>query len=275
MKGSLELEETLVYIYKELAGLPLEEILILSEVDSTNDIARGRLELKSSVLVVAESQRAGRGRGGRRWESPRGGLWFSLGFREDETLGPGGLPLGFISILTGVAVAEALRGMGFKARLKWPNDVLIDDKKVAGILVEVDLQGGQKTLVIGIGVNVNIPEEELQKRVEGTRVGTLSGLAGRQISRVEVLSRILEEFFREWELWRSGRGRREGILRRWKELSSTLNREVTVISASGGEEITGVAIDLAPDGALLIRGPDGRLRRIIEGHVISCPELNS
>lgn len=245
---------------RELQRFPLEEVSVLAEVDSTNDEAKKRLQKSSSVLVVAQAQWRGRGRGSRSWESPPGGLWFSLGFKEVLSKGSPS----FIPILAGVAVADGLRSLGFAARIKWPNDVLIEGKKVAGILVEADTKEGEPTgLVIGIGINVNIPEKELQEKVRETKVGTLMEIAGQRLDLLEVLTRVLQEFFYLWPLWRSGH--LEPIRERWGELSSTLNRPVTVLDRRGGIRIEGIAVDLDPDGALLVRGPDGRLQPLFAG----------
>jgi len=246
----------------ELPTLPLEEIVIRSVVNSTNDIAKRRLKVRNPVLVLAESQRRGRGRGGRRWESPPGGLWFSLGLRESAG------DLSLVPIVTGVAVAEGLRKMAFDARVKWPNDVLVDDKKVAGILVEAGVQGDRRELVIGVGVNVNVCERRLQAKVKENRVGTLSEVAGHSVSRVEVLSHILTAFFHLWPLWRSGQT--DSVVQRWKELSLTLNREVTVGDGRRPGQIRGVAVDLAPDGSLLIRDANG-LQRVLDGQIVVHP----
>lgn len=247
------------FILEALSDLPLEEIVILSVVSSTNDIARRRLAVRAPVLVLAESQTRGRGKDARRWESPPGGLWFSLGLRESV----GGLSL--VPILTGVAVAEGLRSMGFDVWVKWPNDVLIDDKKVAGILVEAEARGDRRDVVIGIGVNVNISVGELQTKVKENKVGSLSEIAGHPVPRIEVLSHILRRFFHLWPLWRSGQT--DSVVQRWKELSRSLNREVTVSSNWRRGQVVGVAVDLAPDGALLIRDAEGLVQRVVDGQI--------
>jgi BirA family biotin operon repressor/biotin-[acetyl-CoA-carboxylase] ligase len=245
----------------KLRDFTLEEISVLAEVGSTNDEARKRLQQKSSVLVVAEAQRWGRGRGGRKWESPPGGLWFSLGFREIlDKRNPSLIP-----ILTGVAVAEGLRVLGFTARIKWPNDILIKGKKVAGVLVEADT-GESSDLVIGIGINLNMSEKELQERVKETEVGTLMEFAGRPLDRDEVLIQVLKEFFDLWALWKSGHI--EPARERFGELCSTLNRPVKVLDRWGGLRIKGIAVGLSRDGALLVRGWDGQLHRVVEGRIL-------
>lgn len=266
-----------------LQGFPLEGVYLLEEVGSTQDEARRKLKEKRSVLVLAERQRRGRGRAGQAWESPAGGLWFSLGFRLPRPRRTPGsaasmtastsaatasatVPLSLLALLAGVAAARALRALGFAAGLKWPNDILVDGKKVGGILVELepaDAAGSQWVVVIGIGINVNIPEGELQGRLD-IRAGTLMAIAGRPLDRGEVLLRILREFFPLWDLWQEGRV--EPVLRGWEELNLTLNREVGVLTTDG-RRIRGTAVGLDRDGALLIRTPDGHPWRVSEGHL--------
>ena len=248
-------------VYEGLSGLSLERIYVFPEVDSTNDEAKRRLQGRRSVLVLAERQRRGRGRQGQRWESPPGGLWFSLGFRERNVKN---IPL--LSLLAGAATAQGLRESGFAARIKWPNDILISDRKVAGILVEMEAEGPGSSIVIGIGINVNIAEEELQKRLgpAGVQVGTLMAIAGHPLDRVAILLQVLQRFFPLWRSWKEGRV--EPILQSWKGLSLTLNERVLIIAA--GRRIEGTAVGLDHNGALLVRTADGRLQRVTEGHLI-------
>ncbi|HAZ30115.1 TPA: biotin--[acetyl-CoA-carboxylase] ligase [Candidatus Acetothermia bacterium] len=242
-----------------LSKLPLEEIASFSAVSSTNDIAKERLKVRSPVLVLAEWQERGRGRDGRSWESPPGGLWFSLGLRERQ----GNLSL--VPILTGVAVAEGLKATGFEATVKWPNDILVDDRKVAGVLVEAEVRGDHTEVVVGIGVNANVCQRRLQQKVVGNTIGTLSHIAGHPVARDEILSHILTVFFRLWPLWISGQT--DPVVQRWKELSSTLGREVTIRHGRQPGPIVGIAEDLAPDGALLVRDARGMLQRVVDGQI--------
>lgn len=240
-----------------------DEVVLLPVAASTNDIARRKLDTCDRVLVLAESQTKGRGQGGRRWESPRGGLWFSLGLREAQ----GNLSL--VPILTGVAVADGLREMGFDARLKWPNDVVVAGGKVAGVLVETSVRGDRTDVVVGIGVNVNICPRFLQERVVESRVATLSALAGHPLPRGEVLSHILAAFFRLWPRWREGRT--EPVVDRWRKLSVTLGQRI-IVQGRGGDPRAAVAVDLAPDGSLVVLDDEGTPRRVVEGRLITRDE---
>lgn len=169
------------------------------EITSTNDRAlrlAAHPEAKTPLLVFAERQHAGRGRGNHRWHSSAGSLTFSLLL---ETAGVVASPeqLPFVSLCTGLAVCEALEpwshgGIG----LKWPNDVWIGGRKVCGILVEVPPQGRSR-VVVGIGVNVNTEFREappdVQRRGTSLQAGT-----GTEIPRTAVLANILKHFFSRW-----------------------------------------------------------------------------
>jgi len=172
-----------------------------------------------------------------------------------------------LPLLAGVATAQGLRESRFAARIKWPNDILIGDRKVAGILVEMEAEGRESSIVIGIGINVNIAEEELQRQLgpAGVPVGTLMAIAGHPLDRVAILLQVLQRFFPLWRSWKEGQV--EPILQSWKGLSLTLDERILIIAADG-RRIEGTAVGLDRNGALLVRTADGRLQRVTEGHVL-------
>jgi len=228
-------------VYKICSELEMvEDVYYYKTVDSTNDRAK---EIgKPKVLVIAEEQTAGRGRYGRRWISERGGLYFSITVPS--------LPIEDVPKLTltaGVAVAEAIGG-----RLKWTNDVLMDGKKVCGILCELFGEIENPLIVVGIGINVNNPVPPYAT--------SLSKLHRRTLDRGEVLERVLKNLER-WYL-RLVSGDWKSVRRRWKELSDTLGRKVVV--RSGGREIEGKAVDIDEDGALVLER-NGVLERVYSG----------
>jgi len=155
---------------------------------STNDVAR-RLAAGGApegTVVVAGTQWGGRGRGGARWHSPRGGLWFSVVLR------PGVAPDDAHGLCAAAALAlagavNAVAGVG--ASVKWPNDVMVGDRKVAGILVE----GGAAAYVLGVGVNVNVPRAELP-RTDAYGATSLEVETGRTLARERLLGAFLAEF---------------------------------------------------------------------------------
>ena len=234
-------------------------------IDSTNDLAKelGGKGAPEGTLVVAEAQRAGRGRLGRQWESPPAvGLYVSLVLRP--RLPPTDLPQ--ITLTTAVAGVKALqRAAGLTPGIKWPNDLLLDGKKVGGVLTEMETESDRiRYLVVGWGLNVNnagLPPEL-------TAIATSLFLAaGRTFSRVAILQAWLEEFEGLYERFLA----REfpGILREWKEHAVTLGREVQV--RQGTVLISGRALDVDEDGALLLEQRSGEIIRVVSGEIAPNP----
>ncbi len=231
------------------------------EVASTNDLAKelAAQEAPEGTLVVAEAQSRGRGRLGRQWESPAGaGLYVSLILRP--VLPPTEMPQ--ITLTTAVAVARALKRVaGVAPGIKWPNDLLLGGRKLGGILTEMETESEQiRHLVVGLGLNVNnqaFPEEI-------AAIATSLALAtGRRHSRVRLLQAWLEEFE---ELYGRFLAREfAGILDEWRSFAVTLGREVTV--RQGPLVIHGQALEVAPDGALLVETASGMVVRVTSGEI--------
>ncbi len=244
------------------------EIGIVDETGSTNaDLAaRAREGAPEGTVLATEWQTAGRGRKGRAWTAPpRSGLAFSMLVRPAVPV----QRLGWASLLTGVAVATAIRRMtawsqrgerflgadadgdtAVDARLKWPNDVLVGDRKLAGILAERVDDG----LVIGVGLNVGLRAEELP-------VPTATSLAieGAPLSdRAPLLRAILREFetwYREWTAL-GGDPDTSGLRTAYRDLCVTLGRDVRV-ELPGDQRLTGRARDVDETGRLVVAGPGG------------------
>lgn len=220
-------------------------ITVVDSTGSTNaDLvaAAGSGGVSGSVLV-AEEQTAGRGRMGRGWTSPpRAALTFSVLLRPALRERRGWLPL-----LTGVAVARAVRAVaGLDARLKWPNDVLIGERKLAGILAE---QSGD-AVVIGIGVNVSTTAAELPAASGGSLAPTSLLLEGVVADRSVLLISVLDELERWYLAWQAaGNGLRDEYL----ALSATIGRAVRV-ELPGGRVLDGPASGLDVDGRLIVAG---------------------
>ena len=139
----------------------LRQVTVLDEVDSTNRcLDRMAPSERHGHAVIADRQTAGRGRRDRRWHSPAGGnLYFSLGWRFRCA----DLPLSTLPLLAAVATAEALRRFGLTGHgIKWPNDILVEGKKLAGILVELRSAGADTSAIIGIGINLDMPESNVE-----------------------------------------------------------------------------------------------------------------
>jgi BirA family transcriptional regulator, biotin operon repressor / biotin---[acetyl-CoA-carboxylase] ligase len=226
---------------------------------STNDLAVSLAEIQvpEGTIVVAEEQTAGRGRHGRPWVSPRGGIWLSVILRPH-------LPLALtplIGLAASVAAARAIRTTtGLLARVKWPNDVLIDGRKIVGILA--DAGPDAEWVVVGIGINANVPREALPAGT-GYPITSLEERLGRPVDRGILVRTLLRELERGYEeLCVSGA---LATLRRWREMADTLGRVVRV--ETHGTVIEGVASDLDESGALLVRLRDGTVQRVLAGEI--------
>jgi BirA family biotin operon repressor/biotin-[acetyl-CoA-carboxylase] ligase len=233
------------------------------ETDSTQRVARdlARAGAAEGTVVVAERQTAGRGRLGRSWHSPAGlNLYCSLVLRPP--LAPGAVPR--LALVVGAAVAAAIvEETGAAAAIKWPNDVLVDGRKVAGILVEMDAEMERVHHVIaGIGVNVNAPvasfPPELRDKATSLRVAT-----GRRVDRAAFAARLLVAL--EARYGRFVSAGFASVRSEWESYSCLTGTEVRVASAAG--EVAGRVLGLDDDGALRLAGPSGAVVRIIAGEV--------
>ncbi len=231
-------------------------------VDSTNDIARKLASegAEEGTVVLAGMQRAGKGRLNREWLSPKGGLWFSVILRPyikpSEAMR--------VTMIGGVAVARTLAKFGLDARIKWPNDVLINDKKVCGILTEMRSLGSKiDFLILGIGINANFDLEELPESIRD-QTTTLREKLGKDLDVQELLSCLLEEIDKCYVLLKSGNSSR--LLYMWRELNDTLGRDVEITTQK--ETIQGIALDVDGSGALIVRMKDGTMHKFLAGDVI-------
>lgn len=234
-------------------------LLIRESVGSTNDEARvlGEAGAADGIIVIAERQTAGRGRRGAAWFSPPGeSLAFSVLVRptEPKPLWPR------LALAAGVAVAEAAEALGLQASIKWPNDVLIGHRKVAGILVEA----GRDFAVLGIGLNVNTEAfpPEVAESASSLRLET-----GGVLSRAEVLIAVL----RRLEIRRHQIGSEFGDLLESVRLRCALTGNGVTLSTPAGL-LRGVVEGLGPSGELLLRTSDGTLHSVLQADTIRlCP----
>ena len=241
------------------AGAPDFTVEVVPEAASTNEIvaARAREGGAEGLVVVAEHQTAGRGRLDRTWETPdRAALTFSVLLRPTVVVAE----WPWLPLLTGLAVSHAVNDAGVAAALKWPNDVLLDDLKVAGILLErVETQTGAAA-VVGIGLNVSTTAEELP-------VPTATSLAvatGRTFDRTELLISILGRLRQQYDAWQAAGS---AVLRPAYEVACvTVGREVRVDLPSG-DPLTGRATGIDDAGRLVVDGPGGE-RTVGAGDVV-------
>jgi BirA family biotin operon repressor/biotin-[acetyl-CoA-carboxylase] ligase len=234
-----------------------QEVSCYPSLPSTNDVAKTRAQegVKEGTVIFAEEQTAGKGRIKRRWLSPRGSIALSI------ILYP---PLDYLPSLimvASLAVAYAIeRATGLKAKLKWPNDVLVNGKKVCGILVESDVRGNRVDYaVIGIGINANLKLSEFPQIAP--MATSLSQELGRDVSRREIVRSLLTEAERLYLALSEG----DSVFKQWRARLVTLGQKVQVSSAEATYK--GIAESVASDGSLLLRQPDGNLLKIVAGDV--------
>jgi BirA family biotin operon repressor/biotin-[acetyl-CoA-carboxylase] ligase len=233
-----------------------------AELDSTNDEAHRLAEADAlhGEVVVAEEQTKGRGRKGRTWLAPKGkGLTLSVILRP--ALAAQRAPE--LTLVAAVAVCEAARELGAPARIKWPNDVESRGKKLAGLLTELRAEKDRiRHAVLGIGLNVSLEAEDLPEELR-QRATSLLLETGERHPRPLVCATVLSHL-EEWLDVHEAEGF-EAIRERFRALSSTLGRRVRVEAEA--ESFEGVAVDLAPDGALLVKHGEGDLRRVVAADI--------
>jgi BirA family biotin operon repressor/biotin-[acetyl-CoA-carboxylase] ligase len=244
----------------ERVALPPDwRVLHEPSVESTNDLAReaARRGWPDRSVFVADYQTKGRGRHGRIWLCPpRAGLLMSILLRRRDAA-----PYAY-TMLAAVSLCEAIeRLLALEPAIKWPNDVVLDGHKVAGVLAEATDDGRERTVVIGVGTNVNLEPEELADLPNAT---SLSIEAGHAVHRGELLALMLERLD-SW-LKRHPREREDGIWRAWN--GRLWGRDQIVRLQDGAEQIRATITGGDRDGTLLVRMADGSSRRIVAGEIL-------
>lgn len=238
------------------------KIVFREIVDSTQNLALSLAAKPDThgTVVIAEQQRSGRGRLKRKWLSPKGGIWFSVVLKPK-------IPVSRITLLPfigALAVCDAIGSTGLTARLKWPNDVMISDRKVAGILLDVSAEMDEiNYAVVGMGINANIDARTISAHFDGVKVTSISDELGHPISRLEMTKTLLERLEHYYlVLERQGSGI---IVEQWKKNSDMIGRQVTVIQ-NNNKTVNGIAADINDDGSLRVRTDAGDID-IISGDI--------
>ena len=234
------------------------EIISYARTSSTNtvalDLAAGGMQ--EGILVVAESQTDGRGRRSRRWLAPMGtSILASLVLRPSVMA----REAHSVTLMSAAAVAQAIQGATrLPALIKWPNDVVINNRKVSGILTKMRTEKGWVTfLIVGIGVTVNIPRSRLPGEIAESAT-SLSAELGHNVSRVALLQEILRQL--ECRYMKVKDGKIETLKAEWKSLSATVGRQVQVTLSR--QIIHGEALDIDEAGALLVQTRTGQTQRV-------------
>ncbi|MEO8501082.1 MAG: biotin--[acetyl-CoA-carboxylase] ligase [Vicinamibacteria bacterium] len=244
-----------------LVAAGLNEITVFHQqsTGSTHDDARAMVAshrplLESTAAIfIAETQTQGRGRGANVWSSPRGSISLTITLPGLDVSRLGVLPLG-----VGASVAKALRHLGANACVKWPNDVLIDGRKVCGILCESSLLAGAARVFIGIGVNVETPSTESPLPVQATTLAAHGITVDRPALVADITSRVLALV----------RGSAPGaeIVQDWKNIAVPWwGEEVVLVDGDVLKRV--VLLDVNPEGHLVVRDEGGAVRSLVSGEV--------
>jgi len=239
-----------------------KKVLYFDSLKSTMDMAT-QLALKNAgegTVVIAETQTKGKGRLGRIWYSPKfKGLYFSLILRPKISMDKASI----ITLLAGVSICEAIKDYpGEETQIKWPNDIILRNKKLGGILTEVKAELDEVNfLIIGVGLNINNDKKSLISGATSLRQESIE-----ELSRLGIFQNILYRLESNYCLFQK-RGPAE-VIEKWRSLSFTLGKRVKVYSHK--EHIEGEAVDIDSDGALLVRKDCGFTQKITAGDVVHC-----
>jgi BirA family transcriptional regulator, biotin operon repressor / biotin---[acetyl-CoA-carboxylase] ligase len=221
------------------------------EIDSTNIKAHSLAEkgTENGTVILAERQTDGKGRLGRQWESPEAtGIYCSVILKPQLALPETAL----ITFIAAIAILEAIRQIcpTLQTQIKWPNDILVNDKKIVGVLTEASAEMQHVNyIVVGFGINVNTPPDKLPERVIFP-ASSLMTESGCTIDRIKLTALCLKQL----DFWYNCLEKKDGpekILKRWHELSSMIGREVTVKQINS--DISGTIEGVSKDGALLVK----------------------
>ena len=241
-----------------------KNLYVYNEVSSTNTVAKflSMNGAENGSIVISEKQTAARGRSGKSWESPLGGVWLSIILNPNVDHSK--LPL--ITLATGVAVAKTLEKIGVEnPEIKWPNDIIINDKKVCGILTEAVAKFNTiENVIIGVGIDANLDIKSFPKELQdGTT--TLEKELGRKGNENLLIKIFLEEFEKiSDEFIHEGY---ENILKEWRKRSYTIGKIVEV-RAPFNKYYDGYVVGIGKEGALIVEKIDGTLEKVISGECI-------
>lgn len=227
-------------------------------LESTQETAKELLEqdVEEGLVLWADRQASGRGRHGRLWASPKGGLYLSVILRPKEVHAP------ILGLLAGMPLTKALRHFGIFAILKWPNDALFQDRKIAGILSEGVYRREVYHVILGIGVNTNVDVDDLPPDVRA-RATSLKREGGLFVANEDFLEYFLDQLDDLYSRYRNTPVRL--MMKEYRGACATIGRRVSVDTGKG--KIVGKAFDLTPTGALLVIDDQGVRHEIVDGTV--------
>jgi len=243
-----------------------KRIYYFEEIDSTQNFAQQIASDKkeNGTIIIAEKQTTGRGRLNRKWTSPKGGMWFSLIIHPKFDVSSSTL----IPILSAVALSKSIKTvLGIKTEVKWPNDITMNGKKVAGMLVDASFQANNiDYLILGIGINFDIDAKKLEKRLSKTPnfygVNSLRRKDDKTPPKV-----LLKEFLLQFEknLSQLDNGKKSKIVKEWTKRAVGIGKRITINTSNG--KISGISQGIDNDGALKVKTSKG-IKKIFAGDII-------
>ncbi len=250
------------------AGLKTKEIgqqaFYFDSIDSTQNQALKMAEnpQRNGAVIVAEKQTGGRGRSGRKWISPKGGIWFSIILHPKFEISTTTL----FPIASALALSIAIeKTFDISPELKWPNDLTIKGKKLAGMLVDVSMESNKiENLVLGVGINFNVNVKEIEKQLKTTpNFYGVATLSNEKIKPVQLIQSFLWELEKIYEMLNKKQTKK--IISEWTKRSSTIGKQVELSTING--KISGKATKIDDDGALIVSN-NRKNSRIIAGDIV-------
>lgn len=234
-----------------------KKINYYKSVNSTNTVAK-ITECNNGTIFIAERQTAGKGRMGRNWISDKNcGIWMSIALMPD--INPE--QINCLTLIAGLAVCDTLNKLyNLPFKIKWPNDIVIDNKKICGILTEGEIYNGKvKKVIVGIGINVNTKSFLDELKDIATSLYIASGKKGNRAKIINEFAEIFEKYYKSFL------NEDSDIIEEYKKLCITINKEVVAIK--NNEQIKGIATDITKTGELTIKKTDGTTLNINSGEV--------
>ena len=243
-----------------------KRVYYFEEIDSTQNFAQNIAADKkeNGTIIIAEKQTSGRGRLDRKWTSPKGGIWFSLIIHPKFDVSSSTL----IPILSAVALSKSIKSvLDIETEVKWPNDITMNGKKVAGVLVDASFQTNSiDYLILGIGINFDIDAKKLEKRLTKTpNFYGIDSLRGKEDKTPP--KKLLKEFLLQFEknLFQLDKGEKSKIIKEWTKRAAGIGKKITINTSNG--KISGISQGIDNDGALKIKTRN-EIKKIYVGDVV-------
>ncbi|UCF12476.1 MAG: biotin--[acetyl-CoA-carboxylase] ligase [Thermoplasmatales archaeon] len=240
----------------------VKKIIVFNEISSTNSKAKelARKGEEEGTIVIAQIQKKGRGRFDRLWESPGGGIYLSIILRPDCPPNKATL----LTLVISLVVSKTINSYNLSSNIKWPNDVRVNGKKIAGILLELEANEYKVDyIILGVGINLNTNTNLLSKKIRLIST-SLSEEIGNSVDYYNFLKILLFNFDKYYKLFLEKKY--DSIIKEWKNQSDTLGRRVRITTSS--EQIIGNACDIDQSGFLIVINDSGECKKVANGDSI-------